>query len=262
MNNTSKFINNINTNLLTDAEVNISLKHNIQPGRSFDDMVEASKSNTVSNIKLCNELFDEEIKDSTTESELISKLKNRFTKNLNLTRCGILTISINPYTGSQDENTRDYISQILKECLIEQENKYSVIISGESGSGKTECSKKLLMHLGVDIAMDINIILEAFGNCKTQLNPNSSRFAKMITIEDGMKIEGFLLERSRVTDCRSNECNFHIFEYILSDSEFVNRKDINSDYIKINYRENIKEELIEIKTAIMNLGIDYESIKI
>ena len=118
--------------------------------------------------------------------------------------------------------------------LVDEENQ-CVIISGESGAGKTESAKLVMSYIsevsskgGCDTAnivetvkniiMESNPLLEAFGNAKTLRNNNSSRFGKYFEINFsksgapmGGKISNFLLEKSRVAGPKVGERNFHIF---------------------------------------------------
>jgi myosin heavy subunit len=108
----------------------------------------------------------------------------------------------------------------------------SIVVSGESGAGKTESSKIVLRYLtsrvseSNDLArklLDQNPILEAFGNAKTLRNPNSSRFGKFMKLHfknsadslsfdiAGATIETYLLEKSRVVFQPEGERNFHVF---------------------------------------------------
>lgn len=106
-----------------------------------------------------------------------------------------------------------------------------VIISGESGAGKTEAAKRLMQYIanvsgGSDpsiqrtknMVLATNPLLESFGNAKTLRNNNSSRFGKYLELEFnqqgepvGAKITNYLLEKSRVVGQIANERNFHIF---------------------------------------------------
>ncbi|KAA8528898.1 hypothetical protein F0562_033614 [Nyssa sinensis] len=110
--------------------------------------------------------------------------------------------------------------------MIRDEVNQSIIISGESGAGKTETAKIAMQYLatlggGSGIEYEIlktNPILEAFGNAKTSKNDNSSRFGKLIEIHfsetgkiSGAQIQTFLLEKSRVVQCADGERSYHIF---------------------------------------------------
>ncbi|KAI8007910.1 Myosin-2 [Camellia lanceoleosa] len=103
----------------------------------------------------------------------------------------------------------------------------SIIISGESGAGKTETAKIAMQYLaalgggsgGVESEiLQTSCILEAFGNAKTSRNDNSSRFGKLIEIHFsamgkicGTQIQTFLLEKSRVVQLAHGERSYHIF---------------------------------------------------
>ncbi|NXL49167.1 MYO3B protein, partial [Podilymbus podiceps] len=103
--------------------------------------------------------------------------------------------------------------------------------SGESGAGKTESTKLLLQHI-MNLCkgnsqleqqiLQVNPLLEAFGNAQTVMNDNSSRFGKYIQLRfqentvQGAKLSEYLLEKSRVVQQDSGERNFHIFYYMFA----------------------------------------------
>ncbi|NXL91881.1 MYO3B protein, partial [Alectura lathami] len=103
--------------------------------------------------------------------------------------------------------------------------------SGESGAGKTESTKLLLQHI-MNLCkgnsqleqqiLQVNPLLEAFGNAQTVMNDNSSRFGKYIQLRfqnntvRGAKLSEYLLEKSRVVQQDAGERNFHIFYYMFA----------------------------------------------
>lgn len=138
---------------------------------------------------------------------------------------------------------QDMINDKLNQCII---------ISGESGSGKTESTKIILKYLTVSSlhnsnvknilkqsegtsvekqVLDSNPILEAFGNAKTVRNNNSSRFGKFIQVnftECGKivsaKIYNYLLEKSRIVKLQKEERNYHIFYQLLKGADESEKK--------------------------------------
>ncbi|MGH0186074.1 UNVERIFIED_CONTAM: hypothetical protein FKN15_020121 [Acipenser sinensis] len=106
-----------------------------------------------------------------------------------------------------------------------------IVISGESGAGKTESTKLLLRQI-MELCkansqleqqiLQVNPLLEAFGNAQTVMNDNSSRFGKYIQLRfqnssvKSAKINEYLLEKSRVVHQDEGERNFHIFYCMLA----------------------------------------------
>ncbi|CAG09940.1 unnamed protein product, partial [Tetraodon nigroviridis] len=108
-----------------------------------------------------------------------------------------------------------------------------IIISGESGAGKTESAHLIVQHLTFlgkannrtlrEKILQVNPLVEAFGNACTAINHNSSRFGKYLEMKFtptgaviGAKISEYLLEKSRVIKQATGEKNFHIFYYIYA----------------------------------------------
>lgn len=118
---------------------------------------------------------------------------------------------------------------------MSSKNNVNPSFQGESGSGKTEASKKVLQYIAAasgnqgnvvnvkDKLLQSNPVLEAFGNAKTNKNDNSSRFGKYMDVEFdfagtpiGGNILNYLLEKSRVVHQSGGERNFHIFYQLLA----------------------------------------------
>uniref|UniRef100_A0A672IGV7 Myosin IB n=1 Tax=Salarias fasciatus TaxID=181472 RepID=A0A672IGV7_SALFA len=163
------------------------------------------------------------------------------------TYIGSVVISMNPYrslpifTPDKVEEYRNrnfyelspHIYALADEAyrsLRDQDKDQCILITGESGAGKTEASKLVMSYVAAvcgkgqevnkvkEQLLQSNPVLEAFGNAKTVRNDNSSRFGKYMDIEFDFKgdplggvISNYLLEKSRVVKQPRGERNFHIF---------------------------------------------------
>ncbi|XP_074285570.1 myosin-1-like isoform X2 [Silene latifolia] len=176
-----------------------------------------------------------------SEPSVLYNLQYRYDRDMIYTKAGPVLVAVNPFKKVPlygDECIEAYKSKsaesphvyaiadtALREMTRDEVNQ-SIIISGESGAGKTETAKIAMQYLaalggGSGIEYEIlktNPILEAFGNAKTLRNDNSSRFGKLIEIHFsetgkicGAKIQTFLLEKSRVVQCSEGERSYHIF---------------------------------------------------
>ncbi|KAI3647870.1 hypothetical protein MP228_008091 [Amoeboaphelidium protococcarum] len=190
-----------------------------------------------------------------TDSQIVENLYKRYNADLIYTYIGPVLIALNPYKslnyftekeielyhGSAAHENAPHIyavaESMFQHMLTDEENQ-CCIISGESGSGKTESSKLLMGYIAAvsgkggsqveetkRIILESNPLLEAFGNAKTLRNNNSSRFGKYFEINFtrggqpfGGNISNFLLEKSRVVSIKPGERNFHIFYQLLKGS--------------------------------------------
>ncbi|XP_024942663.1 myosin-IB isoform X2 [Cephus cinctus] len=195
------------------------------------------------------------LEDFTNENAFVDNLRKRFRENLIYTYIGQVLISVNPYKNLpiyNDENIQFYqkrnffeaaphifaLADTAYRSLTEENRDQCILISGESGAGKTEASKKVLQFIAAatghkkevetvnDKLIGSNPVLEAFGNAKTNRNDNSSRFGKYMDIQFnyqgdpvGGNILNYLLEKSRVVHQTSGERNFHIFYQLLAGSD-------------------------------------------
>lgn len=141
------------------------------------------------------------------------------------------------------------IANLAYSKLIQENRNQCVLVSGESGAGKTESMKFILQYLATiskrpapiqEQILEANPILEAFGNAKTIRNDNSSRFGKYIDIHfdttgamRGAKFNHYLLEKSRIVSVNKGERNYHIFYMLLN-----GLTDDERDTLELNTHKN------------------------
>ncbi|XP_052880605.1 myosin-1-like isoform X2 [Gossypium arboreum] len=204
------------------------------------------------------------------EPSVLFNLQYRYKQDMIYTKAGPVLVAINPfkkvplygndyieaYKNKSIESPHVYaIADTAIREMTRDEVNQSIIISGESGAGKTETAKIAMQYLAVlgggsGIEYEIlktNPILEAFGNAKTLRNDNSSRFGKLIEIHfsetgkiSGAKIQTFnlLYEQSRVVQCAEGERSYHIFYQLCAGApralrEKLNLKDVDEyKYLK------------------------------
>uniref|UniRef100_A0A674C6I9 Myosin IB n=1 Tax=Salmo trutta TaxID=8032 RepID=A0A674C6I9_SALTR len=207
------------------------------------------------------------------EDSFIENLRNRFDHNEIYTYIGSVVISMNPYrslpiyTPQKVEEYRNrnfyelspHIYALADEAyrsLRDQDKDQCILITGESGAGKTEASKLVMSYVAAvcgkgqevnkvkEQLLQSNPVLEAFGNAKTMRNDNSSRFGKYMDIEFDFKgdplggvISNYLLEKSRVCKQPRGERNFHIFYQLLSGAsdDTLMKLKLDRDFSKYNY---------------------------
>lgn len=192
-----------------------------------------------------------------SEPSVLYNLQYRYSQDLIYTKAGPVLVAVNPfkkvslygneYIDAYRNKTMDspHVYAIADAALREMkrdEVNQSIIISGESGAGKTETAKIAMQYLaslggGSGIEYEIlqtNPILEAFGNAKTLRNDNSSRFGKLIEIHFsttgricGAMIQTFLLEKSRVVQCAVGERSYHIFYQLCAGAPASLREKLN-----------------------------------
>ncbi|KAL6946711.1 hypothetical protein ACO0RG_000873 [Hanseniaspora osmophila] len=200
------------------------------------------------------------------EPSVLYNLMDRYSADMIYTYSGLFLVAINPYQNlklytkdyinlynkSPKEDNNPHIFAIAEEAyqnLLNYKQNQSILVTGESGAGKTENTKKILQYLASVTSHELvastqtsmsetqpeivetfeqkilksNPILESFGNAQTVKNNNSSRFGKFIKIEfdefgkiNGAHIDWYLLEKSRITLQNKNERNYHIFYQLLA----------------------------------------------
>uniref|UniRef100_A0A669PW79 Myosin-7 n=1 Tax=Phasianus colchicus TaxID=9054 RepID=A0A669PW79_PHACC len=197
------------------------------------------------------------------EPAVLYNLKERYASWMIYTYSGLFCVTVNPYKwlpvynaevvaayrGKKRTEVPPHIFSIsdnaYQNMLTDRENQ-SILITGESGAGKTVNTKRVIQYFASiaaigdrkkevansskgtleDQIIQANPALEAFGNAKTVRNDNSSRFGKFIRIHFGATgklasadIETYLLEKSRVIFQLKAERNYHIFYQILSNKK-------------------------------------------
>ncbi|XP_057423450.1 myosin-9 isoform X2 [Lotus japonicus] len=186
------------------------------------------------------------------EPGVLHNLETRYKINEIYTYTGNILIAINPfqslphlydvnvmksYKGAVVGDLSPHVFAIAEaayRAMITEEKSNSILVSGESGAGKTETTKMLMCYLAFlgghtasegrtveKQVLESNPVLEAFGNAKTVRNDNSSRFGKFVEIQfnkygriSGAAIRTYLLEKSRVCQISDPERNYHCF-YLL-----------------------------------------------
>ncbi|XP_077392936.1 unconventional myosin-Ib isoform X4 [Festucalex cinctus] len=220
-----------------------------------------------------------------SEDSLLANLRKRFDHNEIYTYIGSVVISMNPYRSLpifSPEKVEEYRNRNFYELsphiyaladeayrsLRDQDKDQCILITGESGAGKTEASKLVMSYVAAvcgkgqevnkvkEQLLQSNPVLEAFGNAKTVRNDNSSRFGKYMDIEFDFKgdplggvISNYLLEKSRVVKQPRGERNFHIFYQLLSGAsdDTLKKLKLDRDFSKYNY--------LSLDSAVVN-GID------
>nr|XP_027208300.1 myosin heavy chain, muscle-like [Penaeus vannamei] len=190
------------------------------------------------------------------DPSVLYNLKTRYQAKLIYTYSGLFCIAVNPYKrypiytnrtvkiyqGKRRNEVPPHLFAICNGAytnMLEAGGNQSMLITGESGAGKTENTKKVLSYFAnvgasskkvenkqnlEDQIVQTNPVLEAFGNAKTVRNDNSSRFGKFIRIHfgpngklSGGDIEVYLLEKARVISQQPLERSYHIFYQLMSD---------------------------------------------
>jgi len=183
------------------------------------------------------------------EQMMMETIRLRYAGNLIYTWTGTILVSVNPfvllpiYTPEivqkylKDSHSQPpHIFAVADRCfkdMISQARNQCVLISGESGAGKTEATKLILQFLAAitqkhsqieQQILEVNPILEAFGNAKTIRNNNSSRFGRFTEIQFSQKLDvivgatvtEYLLEKSRISFQAPNERSYHVFYQMLA----------------------------------------------
>eukprot|EP00929_Paragymnodinium_shiwhaense_P020156 TRINITY_DN13523_c0_g4_i1.p1 TRINITY_DN13523_c0_g4~~TRINITY_DN13523_c0_g4_i1.p1 ORF type:complete len:1763 (+),score=562.82 TRINITY_DN13523_c0_g4_i1:146-5434(+) len=243
--------------------------------------------------------------DSVTDATLLHAVRMRYKRDEIYTNVSRILVALNPFKALpiyDDQHLQQYhavqdaatlpphifgIGSDVFRKLNDEGQSQAVLISGESGAGKTESTKLVLLYISQsfskeaasgfeDKILEINPILEAFGNAKTVRNNNSSRFGKWIEVLvdpitmslGGASITDYLLEVTRVCGQGPGERNYHIFYQLVQDksSDLVDLKLSGGAesfaYLKANPANdpkiNDEEGLSQLRKAIAGLEFSTE----
>ncbi|XP_067403969.1 LOW QUALITY PROTEIN: myosin-13-like [Emydura macquarii macquarii] len=248
------------------------------------------------------------------EPAVLYNLKERYAAWMIYTYSGLFCVTVNPYKwlpvynpevvagyrGKKRQEAPPHIFSISDNAyqfMLTDRDNQSILITGESGAGKTVNTKRVIQYFATiavtgekkkdqqpgkiqgtleDQIISANPLLEAFGNAKTVRNDNSSRFGKFIRIHFGTTgklasadIETYLLEKSRVTFQLASERSYHIFYQIMSNKkpELIDLLLISTnpyDFPFVSQGEltvtsiDDSEELLATDSAIEILGFNLE----
>ncbi|XP_047463198.1 unconventional myosin-XIX [Mugil cephalus] len=245
-----------------------------------------------------------------TPTTVLKCLQARYSVKVFYTHAGCTLVALNPFQPIPDLYTLDVMKEyhcapqpqeFKPHIFIVAEEAYrnvkgqlepvnqSLVVSGESGAGKTWTSRCLMKYYATVAAassveksqdtverierrvLDSNPIMEAFGNACTLRNNNSSRFGKYIQLQldrcqllVGASVQTYLLEKTRVACQPANERNFHIFYQMMKGARDEQRKEWmmyqDQCYVWLpNSEKNIEEDCFhETVEAMVHLGIDAE----
>uniref|UniRef100_A0A8C5CHJ4 non-specific serine/threonine protein kinase n=1 Tax=Gadus morhua TaxID=8049 RepID=A0A8C5CHJ4_GADMO len=203
-----------------------------------------SNMNSFTDVEEVDDLATLEVLDENTVAD---NLQGRYAKDQIYTYVGDILIAVNPfhpmdiytpekYLGAERKANPPHIfavADIAYQSGVSDSTDQCIVISGESGAGKTESAHLLVQQLTFlgkannrelqEKILLVNSLVEAFGNATTAINDNSSRFGKYLEMKFtsggtvvGAKISEYLLEKSRVIHQAAGERNFHIFYYMYA----------------------------------------------
>ncbi|XP_035951262.2 unconventional myosin-IXb isoform X13 [Halichoerus grypus] len=235
-----------------------------------------------------------------TEENLLKNLKHRFLQQKIYTYAGSILVAVNPfkflpiynpkyvkmYENQQLGKLEPHVfalADVAYYAMLRKRVNQCIVISGESGSGKTQSTNFLIHCLtalsqkgyasGVErTILGAGPVLEAFGNAKTAHNNNSSRFGKFIQVNylesgivRGAVVEKYLLEKSRLVSQEKDERNYHVFYYLLLGVSEEERQEfqlkqpedyfyLNQHNLKIEDGEDLKHDFERLKQAMEMVG--------
>nr|KAG5696725.1 hypothetical protein BaRGS_028845 [Batillaria attramentaria] len=241
-----------------------------------------------------------------SDKVILESILHRYKQKQIYTYMGDVLIAVNPFTDlpiygkwasklyHKAENLTGMtphvyaVAEHARRMMMSSRSNHCCVIGGESGAGKTETCKLLVQHLMCSAESSehqlnsklhqINPLLEAFGNARTKMNSNSSRFAKyleLIFTSSGRVLGGhvhqYLLEKSRVVHQGALEGNFHIFYWLLAGATPEEKTqccldDTSFNYLQCDNRDlsapasNGHNRLLEVKECMKFVGFSQDDV--
>nr|XP_046215524.1 unconventional myosin-IXb-like isoform X3 [Oncorhynchus gorbuscha] len=235
-----------------------------------------------------------------TEDTILAALRLRFYNHNIYTYARRILVAINPFKFLPIYNPKYVmmynnqplgklsphifaVADVAYHTMLKQQENQCVVISGESGSGKTQSSNFLIHCLtalsqkGYSSGVKRTIlgagpVLEAFGNAKTAQNNNSSRFGKFIRVNylksgvvRGAVVEKYLLEKCRLVFRAKNERNYHVFYYLLVGASKEEQREfsllqpedyayLQQEYFHLEDAEDLRHEFERLHQAMEMVG--------
>uniref|UniRef100_A0A8C7TRG0 Myosin motor domain-containing protein n=1 Tax=Oncorhynchus mykiss TaxID=8022 RepID=A0A8C7TRG0_ONCMY len=234
-----------------------------------------------------------------TEDTILAALRLRFYKHNIYTYARGILVAINPFKFLPIYNPKYVmmynnqplgklsphifaVADVAYHTMLKQQENQCVVISGESGSGKTQ-STNFLIHCLTALSqkgyssgvkrtiLGAGPVLEAFGNAKTAQNNNSSRFGKFIRVNylksgvvRGAVVEKYLLEKCRLVFRAKNERNYHVFYYLLVGASKEEQREFSllqpedytylQQYFHLEDAEDLRHEFERLHQAMEMVG--------
>lgn len=244
------------------------------------------------------------------EASVLHVVRQRYGNNLIHSNAGPSLLVVNPMVGllslysekvvsmfrgckSEDMPPHIYsLAQNTYRTMLETRRDQSLVFMGRSGSGKTTSFKHALYYLALAAGSinklftaekinAMNTILESFGNTKTCMNTNATRFSHILSLDfssDGQiasaSVQVLLLEKSRVGRRLGNENTFHVFSRLLAGAEGLLQKELQLDNMsfeetnafvtlspKLEDRQKASSEFLRLLQAFTILNIDEQAVK-
>ncbi|GFY57295.1 unconventional myosin-XVIIIa [Trichonephila inaurata madagascariensis] len=201
------------------------------------------------------------------ETSVLHVLRQRYCSQLIYTFAGNNLLVLNPlqplaaysekvmrtFKSCRDDDMPPHIYAVAQTALnnlLRTRKDQSITFQGRSGSGKTTCLRHVLQYLVVVAGSSkqvltgeklnaVSTLLEAFGNCRTVMNSNATRFTQLFSVDldhsgqiISASLQAYMLEKSRVCRRPEGEPNFHVFYYLLAGADSNLRKELHFENLQ------------------------------